>query len=135
MRRTKYSRKLYELKDCEVRRLVWYRFRIAWRVGVATADMAEAGEERLRHRRRTPRLGQRHYLCVLGQVTSTRLPSELDRSRRRWLLFNADADVEEAAELCHRLLQDFLYYIVVKIRRSQTLQYIFAPGPLAHLPR
>ncbi len=43
VRRTKYSRKLYELKDCEVRRLVWYKFRMAWRV--ESRDGGHDGEE------------------------------------------------------------------------------------------
>ena len=43
VRFTKYSRKLYELKDCEVRNMLWYKLRIACRLGVPTADMDNGG--------------------------------------------------------------------------------------------
>ena len=36
MRRTKYSRKLYELNDCDVRSMLWYKLRTACRLGVPT---------------------------------------------------------------------------------------------------
>ena len=36
MRRTKYSRKLYELNDCDVRSMLWYKLKTACRLGVTT---------------------------------------------------------------------------------------------------
>ena len=36
MRRTKYSRKLYELNDCDVRSMLWYKLKMACRLGVPT---------------------------------------------------------------------------------------------------
>ena len=36
MRRTKYFRKLYELNDCDVRNMLWYKLKMACRLGVPT---------------------------------------------------------------------------------------------------
>ena len=36
VRRTKYSRKLYELNDCDVRSMLWYKLKMACRLGVPT---------------------------------------------------------------------------------------------------
>ena len=36
VRRTKYSRKLYELNDCDVRSILWYKLKMACRLGVLT---------------------------------------------------------------------------------------------------
>jgi hypothetical protein len=36
VRRTKYSRKLYELNDCDVRSMLWYMLKTACRLGVPT---------------------------------------------------------------------------------------------------
>ena len=36
VRRTKYSRKLYELNDCDVRSMLWYKLKMACRLGAPT---------------------------------------------------------------------------------------------------
>ena len=36
VRRTKYSRKLYELNDCDVRSMLWYKLKTACRLGAQT---------------------------------------------------------------------------------------------------
>jgi hypothetical protein len=36
VRRTKYSRKLYELNDCDVRSMLWYKLKMACRLGALT---------------------------------------------------------------------------------------------------